>query len=307
MRFFFIVSLLRKKGLLLQALSVASIHRLAVLTFCGVVLSLSACQEETPFVIGQQIIIDTTFVDPDLPLPQERRVLLEDFTGVQCVNCPDAHDLAKVLSEANPGRVIPVSEHNYFEGGFPNSDEDFRTDEAYAIDALIGPTTLWPIGTVNRKRFAGEPAILLTLAKWTGYVEAELLEAPLVNLELSAELHTDSRTLDVIVEAHFLENVSDATRLSVMVLESEIIDPQQTESGKVDNYVHDHVLRRMPTPATGAVLTSTTEQGRVFRKGYEIALEDHWDANHLEVVAFIHYGETDRQSVLQVAHQVPQP
>jgi hypothetical protein len=264
-----------------------------------------SCQEVTPFVVGPTVTIDTTYVDPDLPEAQPRQVLLEDFTGVQCVNCPDAHELAEALSTAHPGLVVPVSEHNYFQGGFSNSDEDFRNDEAFAIDALIGPTTLWPIGTVNRKRFPGEPAVLLTLPKWTGYVEAELLEPPKVNVSLETDLDADARTLQVIAEAHFLETISQATRMSVMVLESGIVDPQQTVTGKVDDYEHNHVLRIMPTPATGAVITSSTEQGRVIRRGYTVELADHWNLNELEVVVFVHMGETDDKSVLQVAHAKP--
>jgi len=264
-----------------------------------------SCKEVTPFVVGASVTLDTAYLDLVIPPAQLRQVLLEDFTGVQCVNCPDAHQLAEVLSNANPGRVVPVSEHNYFEGSFPNSDEDFRNDESFAIDALIGPTTLWPIGTVNRRQFAGEPAVLLTLPKWTGYVEAELLEPPTVNVTVEADLDADARTLQVIVQAHFLETVAQATRLSVMVLESGIIDPQQTETGKVDDYEHNHVLRVMPTPPTGAVFSTTTEMGRVIRRGYDVTLEDHWNLGELEVVVFVHVGETDDKSVLQVAHVKP--
>lgn len=276
-----------------------------VLLAALVAAATASCQEETPFVVGPTVTIDTTYIDLVIPPAQLRQVLLEDFTGVQCVNCPDAHQLAEALSSANPGRVVPVSEHNYFQGGFPNSDEDFRNDESFAIDALIGPTTLWPIGTVNRKQFAGEPAVLLTLPKWTGYVESELLEPPKVNVTIETDLDADARTLQVIAQVHFLETVTEATRLSVMVLESGIIDPQQTETGKVDDYEHNHVLRIMPTPATGAVFSTSTEQGRVVRRGYEVELADHWNLGELEVVVFVHVGETDNKSVLQVAHVKP--
>ncbi len=268
-------------------------------------LSSPSCQEETPFVVGPSLTLDTTYVDPVIPTAQDRVVLLEDFTGVQCVNCPTAHSLAKSLSDSHPGQVVSVSEHNYFEGAFPNSDEDFRTDEAFAIDALIGPTTIWPIGTVNRVQFAAEPAVLLITSKWTGYVEEQLTEPPIVNVSLETNLDPVRRTLSIIVQAHFLETVSEATRISVMVLESGIVDPQQTNTGKQDDYVHNEVLRKMPTPATGELITNTTEVGRVIRKGYRVDLPSQWNLNELDVVAFIHLGEPDNKSVLQVAHAKP--
>jgi hypothetical protein len=266
-------------------------------------LGLSACQEETPFVVGPQIALDTTYVDLNLPPTPDRVVLLEDFTGVQCVNCPEAHDLAKTLGEAHPGRVVAVSEHNYFLGGFANSSEDLRTPEAFAIDALLGPTTLWPIGMVNRRRFAGEPAVLLAMSKWTGYVEEELSIPPLADVQVSAALSQDGNSLEVTAQVHFLETVEGALRLSVMVLESGIVDPQQTLTGVVDDYVHDHVLRVMPTPATGALIPTTTERGRVLRRIYTVDLPPNWDRSRLEVVAFVHYGELANNAVLQVAAQ----
>lgn len=264
-------------------------------------LSLGACEEVAPPVVGASVTIDTTFVDTDLPPAQLRVVLLEDFTGVRCVNCPDAHELAKDIATNHAGRVALVSEHNYFEGGFANSDEDFRNEESFAIDDLLGPTSLWPIGVVNRKRFSGEPAILLTLAKWTGYVEAELAEPPVVNVTLESSLNADDRTVNVVVELHFLDDVDTDLRLSVMLLENGIIDPQQTQTGIVDDYLHEHVMRDMPTAATGAVISTTTEQGRVIRRGYDIPLEDWWVAEELEVVAFVHAGTASDKTVLQAA------
>jgi hypothetical protein len=262
-------------------------------------LGLSACQEVAPPVVGAAVIIDTTFVDPNLPPVQARVALLEDFTGVRCVNCPDAHALAKSIFEAHPGQVALVSEHNYFEGAYPNSDEDFRNEESFAINDLLGPTSFWPIGLVNRNLFPGEPALLLTMAKWTGYVEDAIAEPPVVNVTVETSLDATARVVEVIVELHFLEDVDTDLRLSVMLLENGILDPQLTSTGVQDDYLHEHVLRRMPTPATGAIITTSTEQGRVIRRGYEIPLEDWWVAEELEVIAFVHEGTAADKAVLQ--------
>lgn len=37
---------------------------------------------------------------------QPRNAVLEEFTGVNCVNCPDGHFRANQLYNAFPGRVV---------------------------------------------------------------------------------------------------------------------------------------------------------------------------------------------------------
>ena len=51
--------------------------------------------------------------------PQNKNVVLEELTGINCQYCPDGHKLAQQLSDANPGRVVLVNIHA---GGFaPNN------------------------------------------------------------------------------------------------------------------------------------------------------------------------------------------
>jgi thiol-disulfide isomerase/thioredoxin len=270
------------------------------LLLSGILLLQNSCEEVAPPILGESFLVDSTYLDLDLPDVQQKVVLLEDFTGVQCVQCPKAHELAADLLEVYPDQMAVVAIHNYFVGGYPNSDEDFRIQEAFDLNELLGPTTLWPAGAIDRHVFDSEAAVLLETSKWSGYMAEEVAQEAPVHIELEYNLTQNQNVLEVLVKAHFLEDIEGDVRLSLMLTEGAIVDPQLTGDGIIDDYIHDHVLRDMATPSTGSSL-DFSEKGRVIIRGYAMPLEDHWQKDHLEVVAFVHRGEGANLDVLQTA------
>ena len=82
-------------------------------------------------------------------------VLLEDYTGVRCVNCPAAAEIASNL-QAQYGEhlvvlgVHPKSALQNPAGGFP----DFRTDDGNEWNNYFN-ISAYPTGTVNRQAAIG--------------------------------------------------------------------------------------------------------------------------------------------------------
>ena len=126
---------------------------------------LEGCKETCPAVdFSVPIASDTVTVPFDATLStQERNVLLEDFTGVRCVNCPDGHLVAaSIINTYSPGRVVVVAEHDtlgLLTGPYPFGHYDFRTTEAKDIIALLGGISSKPIGAIDRKYFTGETTL----------------------------------------------------------------------------------------------------------------------------------------------------
>ena len=67
-------------------------------------------------------IAQPTFVSTS---PSNKNVVLEEYTGTNCPNCPDGHRRANLIADANPGRVMLVNIH---QGGFAGNDPDYKTD-----------------------------------------------------------------------------------------------------------------------------------------------------------------------------------
>src|SRR5690606_41785395 len=86
--------------------------------------------------------------------PQDQNVVLEEFTGIHCVYCPQGHAIAKSIQDANPDRVSLINIHV---GGYANpgpGEPDLRSPYGSALLAQTGPTG-YPSGTINTHALPG--------------------------------------------------------------------------------------------------------------------------------------------------------
>lgn len=202
-----------------------------------------------------QTIVDT--------LPQNKNVILEDFTGIYCTFCPDGHAIASSIKAANPGRVVVINVH---EGGFAapsGNDPDFRTNFGTAI---AGQTSLegYPAGTVNRQFFQGlsqstsSPGTAMGRGNWTNATNQALAQASPVNVAATATYDATTSEMTVYVELYYTANSPAATnRLNVALLQDNVRGPQ-TGGGQGSNYNHQHILRHLITGQWGETIETTT-------------------------------------------------
>ena len=199
--------------------------------------ALSACDIiEEPYIQGGG---DTPTPGGDT-VQVVKKVLLEDYTGVRCVNCPAAGELALQLQEIYP-QVIVMGVHAGMlampNGGYP----DFRTPEGTEWWNFFGFDTN-PIGTVNRiSRGSGSYGI--NPAEWGSNVVEELAKAPVIALEIENAYNAENRTLNATVSGKVLEDQTEDLLLVVCLMEDGITGLQQTPSGVNTEYVHRHVFR----------------------------------------------------------------
>jgi hypothetical protein len=147
-----------------------SLGLLLPLGFCLSFFATSCKEVGPPIEFSAGAVFDSTFVATTLPAAQPHAVLIEDFTGVQCVNCPKAHYFIKVSEDANPGRINAIAIHSA-QGIFSTPIEgltrqDFRLPEANQMDALLGTSQQWPSVAFDRRMFSGTRYVSLT--GWSG-------------------------------------------------------------------------------------------------------------------------------------------
>jgi hypothetical protein len=271
-----------------------------------VLLGASACMEVGPPVnLGgggnSSNRSDTTYVESAADVPQQRIALLEEFTGVRCVNCPRAHTTILNLQTANPGRIVPVGIHTGLFANPYTGRSDFRIAEGPSLENLLGGAQGYPSGAINRTKFAAENQIVISDQKWSNYIGNELQGTPEVNLSLTKELDLANGKVRVQARAKLNQAQAEAIHLTVYVVEDNIIDFQLTPTGVDSNYAHKHVLRQCITPYNGVNLAAPSlAANRVFENNYEITLNEAWNRANLSVVAFVHRIGTDKR-VLQAA------
>ncbi len=204
--------------------------------------------------MSAQSIVETT--------PENRNVVLEEFTGIHCTYCPDGHAIAQALKDGDPENVFLVNVHA---GGYatPTAGEpDFRTPFGAAIDGQSGLAG-YPAGTVNRQNFPGleqgaAGATAMGRANWAAAAGIVTAEASYVNTAVEANIDVTTNEMTIHVETYFTGDSPVATnKLNVYILQNNTTGPQ-TGGGAGDNYVHQHRLIDMPTGQWGVDLTATT-------------------------------------------------
>ena len=285
---------------------------LLVLFFVAIIL-FQACKEEPPYINFEpdKGISDTTYIISPVPAAEQKVTLIEEFSGVRCVNCPAGQLTAKTIAEKYPNRVNIVTIHplNKFNsltkpfdvatGSEVTSLYDFRTDPGAKILDMVGYgiTGSLPMGNINRKLFSGETARNIDYQKWSGYVDQEINLPTPVNIKLNAK--NIANEVEIEITLTYTELVTDSQYITISILESEMEDAQEGKDANgnskiFENYIHNHVLRALVTGFYGDYLKGTYEPGRVFYKKYRIKRDAKWNAANLDVLAMVHLNTTKK-------------
>ena len=259
------------------------------------VFALSACDiVEEPYIQGG----GDTPTPPQDSVQVVKKVLLEDYTGVRCVNCPEAGVLALKLQEVYPEQLIVMGVHagmlSMPNGGFP----DFRTPEGSEWWTFFGFDQN-PIGTIDRiAPTSGSYGI--NSGEWGSYVVEELAKAPVISLAVENTYNADNRSLSVKVSGKVLEDQTEALDLVVCLMEDNITGQQVTPSGVNPEYVHRHVFRgTLDGQAFGTSIGSAPfAKDFTFEKTYTYTLPENFVAENCAVVAYV--CQNSDKAILQV-------
>jgi len=225
----------------------------------------------------------------------ERKVLIEEFTGVRCVNCPDGSAEIQNLIALHGDNLIAISIHSgFFSKPYDENLYDFRTTDGDDIATLLGEPQSFPSAVVNRKLFAGENERQISKQSWAGYIQNELAEVPKFNISMVSDFDEADRSLKVKVTVVPLENVNEDLNLSVLFTEDDIEDYQLTPAGKISDYKQKHVFRRVLTNDVGGVsIGSSFSKGQSVEKEFSIVVAGEWKADNCHIVSFVHKNGVD--------------
>ena len=217
----------------------------------------------------------------------KRNILIEDFTGQLCSNCPDAHQVINDLGQQYAGHVIAVAIHAGHFGIAEGSNgqmmglmqpEGNSYADHWGIEA-------YPAGVINRT------SGVLKHDMWAAYARQELGKESPITISLTAEILDGS----ISIHTGLQSTVGFNGKLQLWITESDISAVQQHGGSLIPDYRHHHVYRASVNGLWGEEIALTADESA----GYEhnIAIRNNWDTDHLSVVAFVY---TDTDGVLQV-------
>ena len=211
-----------------------------------------------------------------------RAVLIEEFTGQFCVNCPSGHAEIAKLHNQYPDAVIPVSIHAsnlaVADGDLGPTFQGLKIPEGETYYANAGSEPL-PFAVVDRNSGA------LSIAQWADAVDKALQKPAPANIEMTAALNNGKIDIDINVLP--LEDL--ACSLQVWVVESGIVSYQDDLNGVMHiDYVHNHVLRAVVNGINGESIS--LHDNIYSNKKYSYDVLDKWNTDNLAIVAFLYDG-----------------
>ncbi len=233
------------------------------------------------------------------PAIVKKNVLVEEFTGQRCTNCPSAaQELADlqdiILRACGQQHVISVAIH----GG------DMAIDAPAGLATPLGHQynndwgiKSWPSAVIDRE-YGKKPST--DFYSWGDAICERLSEAAAVEINMQGNTYNaEDKALTINVETTALETVNG--KLQVWLTESHINKYQVMPNGGHNmNYEHNHVFRDAVNGDKGENIKLI--KGESISKTYSYTLPDDWKVENMAVVAFV-YNES---GVLQVveAHVV---
>jgi len=259
------------------------------------ILSFSACKEE-PIIIP----------DPSLNVTG-RTVLVEEVTGVRCQNCPlGTQTLVALQQQYGKEKLVVVSIHaaGVFSVPYPSSAYNFNTPEIQELANYIGPLEGFPTASINRRLLTNEPSIFINPhTRWGGEVIQDLQKDPSLAVSIDNTFNPASRALGIKVGILPDQALSGDYRLTVLITQDSIVDPQLNGVTLVQNYIHRHVVRDVVSAPSGDPINEPFQLGIPINKTYNVTLPQGWEEGHCSVVAFVHRAGTPDKEVLQATEK----
>lgn len=254
----------------------------------NIIYSVSLCAAALIPVACDDVAEDGRFIYVE-PAEVAKCVLIEDFTGQACVNCPDAAKLIETLQEAyGADSVIAVGIYGGDKGAELNGVKlPLYTDEGQWYYDHWG-VTVQPVAMIDRR------GGLLNTLSWPEAVYNSIQQQPSVMLEAECTYDEASRNVDIKVTADALADVNG--HLQVWLVEDSVVSLQFL-SGVTQpdmEYVHNHVFRATVNGQEGDAVSFVSGESVV--REYSYTLKEDWLPKNVSVVTFVYDGSGVQQA-----------
>lgn len=229
-----------------------------------------------------------------VPLPEvNRSVLIEDFTGQRCVNCPTAADeIHSLQQEYGEDVVIAVGIHGGPMAVYPNPERGIvglatETGEKYNEYWKVEQ---WPMGMVNRGG-------VCAFTEWKARVREELQKkAPVTMVVFNTLPDDDGKTLIGVDIWGVRGNTTG--KLQIWIVEDNIKAIQLMPNGSANqDYIHQHVFRAAVNGEWGEDIS--VNEGSSINMEANFVLPADWKRENLSIVAFVYNDQGVQQVVCE--------
>lgn len=289
-----------------------SLFLLSIISSCEVI--------EGPYMTGNGGGVDTNSSQ------YVKNILIEDFTGHLCQNCPDAARELEAIHDLYGSQIIGLALHvgSTFARPYPLSQPkftyDFRTKWGEELDNFFNISDAGlPKGMINRIDYPNDHR--KNKGQWLASVQQELDKEVVFGLNITSSFDGNNSIIDISTDA--LKNITGDYKLVVCLTENEITNWQKDGVIEDENYIHNHVLRSLITSAWGddVSLSTNISNGENYTHNYSVNLADlenfnidysnntlfqgngesgGWNQNNISILAYIY--DNSNYEILQVEY-----
>ncbi|MFK7972646.1 MAG: Omp28-related outer membrane protein [Bacteroidia bacterium] len=228
--------------------------------------------------------------------PPVRKVLLEEFTGHKCVNCPAATELAHDLARNTfKNRVFLVAVHaTFLAKPDPNSSKynlDLTTDAGDEYKDFFNVFAV-PLGFINRQERPIGNRFFIDEEWNDGLIKT--LEQPVeAQINITSCYNETTRDLKIVSDIKYLIDAGTQEYYTVWIVEDSLSGWQKDNRARpqdVENYIFNDVFREAANGPWGQALTdgAAVSNGDIFREALCYTLPEAYDAKHCKILVFVH-------------------
>lgn len=219
------------------------------------------------------------------PAEVGRAILIEDFTGQRCINCPTGTEIINsIVDTYGEDNVIAVGIHSGPLGFAGNSKTvGLMTDTGNEY------YTRW-----DKENKMGQPWVVFNRKtspdshynNWAAMVGTIISEKANLSVKIANAYDAATRTLTTTVGADGVNGTVNG-KLQVWIVEDGVKALQMMPDGKSNKeYIHNHVFRAAVNGTWGEDVT--VKEGETTTKQYSYVLPEAWNADNIAIVAFVY-------------------
>lgn len=279
---------------------------LSVIFISLLAIGFIACDKVKDPLIKKQVAVGSTFdTVTNAAVANYKKILLEDYTGHRCGNCPAAAVLATTLHDRYKDTLVVIAVHaGYFAKTNPQFPTSYTTTVGNDWDGTGGFNVSSignPNGMVNRKVYPG--FTLVHKDTWETTVGIAKNDPMIVKIDLKSMYDKTARALNVETKLTFVATYTNNVKLSLVLTEDGIVGDQLDYSKNpdhVEDYDFEHMLRDAVNGSWGETVKTApiAPLSTVTKLNSNFSVNSAFNDANLSLVAFA-YDEVTKE-VLQV-------
>jgi hypothetical protein len=235
-----------------------------------------------------------------------RKLLVEEFTGIKCGNCPDMARALKTVMDTEEDMILVAIQAECSQLSFPDAKHpiDLRGDESNVYCKEISNGDVIPYSLVNYKSDEGKVSTGQVADAIRLLLNDNAWREPLFKLAINCSYFPECRLLSIGNKVEALKAYQGEIAVINYLVENGIVAPQTDYKYREDpdrlkkDYVHDHKLRKALPGAWGTDLSDGASAGQRFAAFTQYEVPEAYQIQNCEVVSLVYDKQT--KEILQV-------